>query len=305
MESSAVSKPETFIRGKVRDVYDLDDRLLICTSDRISAYDVILPDPVVDKGKILTAMSLFWFEYLGHVCPHHLISSDMSTFPESFRLRADEFEGRSMLVKKAQRIDFECVVRGYIAGSLWKEYKAQRDANPGQPVKLHGYTFPADLEESQKLPEPIFTPATKADEGHDENVSVAYMEERVGKDATLLLERYSQQLYSEASAYAAEKGIIIADTKFEFGWHNGEIILIDEILSPDSSRFWPADKYEIGRSQESFDKQYVRDWLGTTDWDKTPPAPSLPEDILRNSRARYVEAYHRLVPADKRVLDVS
>ena len=210
-----------------------------------------------------------------------------------------------MLVKKAQRIDFECVIRGYIAGSLWKEYSALQKLHPGQPVELHGYTFPPNMEESQKLPQPIFTPATKADEGHDENVSVAYMAERVGQDTALLLEKYSMQLYMEASDYAAERGIIIADTKFEFGWLNGEIILIDEILSPDSSRFWPADKYTVGKSQESFDKQYVRDWLSTTDWDKTPPAPSLPEDILRNSRARYVEAYHRLVPADKRVLEIS
>jgi phosphoribosylaminoimidazole-succinocarboxamide synthase len=177
--------------------------------------------------------------------------------------------------------------------------------NPGAPVRLHGYLFPPDLRESQRLPEPIFTPATKADTGHDENVSVSYMAERVGKDATLLLQKYSLRLYTDAARYAAERGIVIADTKFEFGWHQGEIILIDEVLSPDSSRFWPADRYEVGRAQESFDKQYVRDWLSGTDWDKTPPAPALPEDVIRNTRAKYVEAYHRLVPAAERVLKIS
>ena len=295
---------KTFTKGKVRDVYDLDDRLLVCTSDRISAYDVILPDPIPDKGKVLTAISLFWFDYLGHVCPHHLISGNVDEFPPELQKYADDMRDRAMLVKKAKRIDFECVVRGYIAGSLWKEYQAALREQPHAQVHLHGYTFPPDLKESEKLPEPIFTPATKADSGHDENVSVEFMAGHVGDDTTLKLKDYSIRLYTEAADYAAGRGIIIADTKFEFGWRDGELILIDEVLSPDSSRFWPADRYETGRSQDSFDKQYVRDWLSGTDWDKTPPAPVLPEDVIRNTRAKYVEAYHRLVPAEKRVLNI-
>jgi phosphoribosylaminoimidazole-succinocarboxamide synthase len=294
-----------FTRGKVRDVYDLGDRLLIATSDRISAYDVILPDPIPDKGKVLTAMSLFWFDLLGHVCPHHLISSRVEDYPAQVQAHAELLRDRSMLVAKAQRIDFECVVRGYIAGSLWKEYTAAQKQNPGQPVKLHGYMFPAGLLESQKLSQPIFTPATKADEGHDENVSVEYMVKHTGQDTAQLLQKYSLQLYSEAAAYAAQRGIIIADTKFEFGWRNGEIILIDEILSPDSSRFWPADTYATGRAQDSFDKQYVRDWLSATEWNKTPPAPALPADVVARTRAKYIEAYHRLVPPGKRMLDLT
>ena len=295
---------KTFTKGKVRDVYDLDDRLLVRTSDRISAYDVILPDPIPDKGKVLTAISLFWFDYLGHVCPHHLISGNVDEFPPELQKYADDMRDRAMLVKKAKRIDFECVVRGYIAGSLWKEYQAALREQPDAQVHLHGYTFPPDLKESEKLPEPIFTPATKADSGHDENVSVEFMAGHVGDDTTLKLKDYSIRLYTEAADYAAGRGIIIADTKFEFGWRDGELILIDEVLSPDSSRFWPADRYETGRSQDSFDKQYVRDWLSGTDWDKTPPAPALPEDVIRNTRAKYVEAYHRLVPAEKRVLNI-
>jgi len=295
---------KTFTKGKVRDVYDLDDRLLVRTSDRISAYDVILPDPIPDKGKVLTAISLFWFDYLGHVCPHHLLSGNVDEFPPELKKYADDMRDRAMLVKKAQRIDFECVVRGYIAGSLWKEYQAALREQPDAQVHLHGYSFPPDLEESEKLPEPIFTPATKADSGHDENVSVEFMAGHVGEDTTRKLRDYSIRLYTEAADYAAGRGIIIADTKFEFGWRDGELILIDEVLSPDSSRFWPADRYETGRSQDSFDKQYVRDWLSGTDWDKTPPAPALPEDVIRNTRAKYVEAYHRLVPAEKRVLNI-
>jgi len=302
MERNTQTELKPFTQGKVRDVFDLGDRLLICTSDRISAYDVILPDPIPDKGKVLTAMSLFWFAQLGRICANHLITGNVDEFPPDVTGDREAWRDRSMLVVKAQRVDFECVVRGYIAGSLWKEYAEARAQNPGVPVELHGYTFPPDLEESQKLSEPIFTPATKADSGHDENVSVAYMAQHAGRDTALLLERYSIQLYTEAARYAAERGILIADTKFEFGWYDGELILIDEVLSPDSSRFWPADAYQIGRSQNSFDKQYVRDWLSGTDWDKTPPAPGLPEDVIKNTRAKYIEAYHRLVPAEKRGL---
>lgn len=304
MEATMIEGLKPFAQGKVRDVYDLGDKLLIATTDRISAYDVVMTEPIPDKGKVLTAMSLFWFDYLKDVCKHHLVTANVDEYPEELRAHADALRDRSMLVVKADRVDFECVVRGYIAGSLWKEYTQALKANPGRPVELHGYSFPPDLKESQQLPEPIFTPATKAESGHDENVSVAYMAEHVGEETAKHLAEYSIRLYSEAAKYAAQRGIIIADTKFEFGWHDGQLIVIDEVLSPDSSRFWPADDYEIGRSQKSFDKQYLRDWLSATDWDKTPPPPSLPEDVIRNTRAKYVEAYHRLVPAEKRVIDL-
>jgi phosphoribosylaminoimidazole-succinocarboxamide synthase len=305
MTEATIDNLTPFTKGKVRDVYDLGDHLLISTSDRISAYDVVLPNPIPDKGKILTAMSLFWFDHLGHICPNHLVSWRVEEYPEAARAHAEQLRDRSMLVVKAQRIDFECVVRGYIAGSLWKEYADAQRQTPGRPVSLHGYTFPAGLRESQKLPQPIFTPATKADSGHDENVSVEYMTGHVGQDTALLLQKYSVQLYNEASVYAAERGIIIADTKFEFGWRQGEIILIDEVLSPDSSRFWPADAYAPGRAQDSYDKQYVRDWLQASGWNKTPPAPSLPADVIARTRAKYVEAYHRLVPPAKRTLHLA
>jgi len=294
-----------FTRGKVRDVYDLDDRLLIVTSDRISAYDVVMNEPIPDKGKLLTAMSLFWFEYLGGLCRHHLITADVDQFPGELRSVAAPWRDRAMLVTKAQRIDFECVVRGYVAGSLWNEYRKALELRPGGPVHLYGYEFPPDLRESEKLPDPIFTPATKADTGHDENVSFEFMARHVGEDTARLLRKLSLAIYSRAAEYAAGRGILIADTKFEFGWKNGEIILIDEVLSPDSSRFWPADQYEPGRSQDSFDKQYLRDYLSGTGWDKTPPPPPLPEEIVRRTRAKYVEAYHRLVPPARRKLDLS
>jgi phosphoribosylaminoimidazole-succinocarboxamide synthase len=305
MTDLATQELKPFTTGKVRDVFDLDDRLLIVTSDRISAYDVVISEPIPDKGKVLTAMSLFWFDYLGHICRHHLISGNVDEFPEELSGHAEAWRDRAMLVTKAHRIDFECVVRGYIAGSLWKEYKQALAEAPGEPVRLHGYVFPPNLRESQKLPKPIFTPATKADSGHDENVSYEYMAQRTGDDTALQLKNLSVRIYTEAAEYAANRGIIIADTKFEFGWENGSLILIDEVLSPDSSRFWPADTYAPGKSQDSFDKQYVRDYLSTQPWDKTPPAPTLPDEIIHNTRAKYIEAYHRLVPADKRVLDIA
>jgi phosphoribosylaminoimidazole-succinocarboxamide synthase len=302
-----VSAPDLkpFVRGKVRDVYDLDDRLLIVTSDRISAYDVVMNEPIPDKGKLLTAMSLFWFDYLQGLCRHHLITGDVDAFPVELRAAAAAWRHRAMLVTKAQRIDFECVVRGYVAGSLWNEYRKARDLRPGEAVSLYGYEFPPDLRESEKLPDPIFTPATKADTGHDENVSFEYMARHVGEDTALQLRTLSLRIYSRAAEYAAGCGILIADTKFEFGWKNGEIILIDEVLSPDSSRFWPAAGYQPGRSQDSFDKQYLRDYLSGTRWDKTPPPPPLPEEIVQRTRAKYVEAYHRLVPAARRTLEIS
>ena len=294
-----------FTRGKVRDVYDLDTRLLIVTSDRISAYDVVMSEPIPDKGKLLTAMSLFWFDFLKGSCRHHLITADVDRFPAELREVAAPWRERAMLVTKAQRIDFECVVRGYVAGSLWQEYRNALRTRPGEPVELHGYVFPPDLKESEKLPEPIFTPATKADTGHDENVSFDYMARHTGADTALMLKKLSLQIYTQAAEYAAGRGILIADTKFEFGWKDGEIILIDEVLSPDSSRFWPADTYEPGRAQDSFDKQYLRDYLASTGWNKTPPPPPLPEEIIRRTRAKYVEAYHRLVPERHRTLDLS
>ena len=291
-----------FTRGKVRDVFDLGDRLLIVTSDRISAYDVVMNEPIPDKGKILTAMSLFWFDLLGGLCRHHLITGNVDEFPEDLRDQAAGWRDRAMLVTKAQRIDFECVVRGYITGSLWSEYRKARELAPGRPVQLYGYEFPPDLKESQKLPEPIFTPATKADTGHDENVSFEFMSRHTGDDTALQLRNLSLRIYTTASEYAAGRGIIIADTKFEFGWKNGEIILIDEVLSPDSSRFWPKDLYQPGRSQDSYDKQYLRDYLSQCQWDKTPPPPALPQEIIQKTRAKYVEAYDRLVPEARRTI---
>jgi len=294
-----------FTRGKVRDVYDLGDRLLIVTSDRISAYDVVMNEPIPDKGKILSAMSLFWFDLLAGLCRHHLITGDVEGFPEEVREQAAGWKDRAMLVTKAQRIDFECVVRGYITGSLWSEYKKARDLAPGRAVQLYGYEFPPDLRESQKLPEPIFTPATKADTGHDENVSYEFMSRHTGDDTARQLRRLSLRIYTTAAEYAAGRGIIIADTKFEFGWKNGEIILIDEVLSPDSSRFWPLEGYQPGRSQDSYDKQYLRDYLTQCQWNKTPPPPPLPEEVILRTRAKYVEAYERLVPEARRTLRLS
>jgi phosphoribosylaminoimidazole-succinocarboxamide synthase len=273
-----------FARGKVRDVYDLDDKLLIVTTDRISAYDYVLPDPIPEKGRVLTAMSLFWFDYLKDVIPHHLISADVDDYPEVAQQYRSQLEGRSMLVRKAERIDIECVVRGYIAGSLWKAYK-QKLAQGSTSVL--GFDFAPNLKESQVFAEPIFTPSTKADDGHDENISFEEMLKVTGVEIGAQLRSVSKELYQRAADYARERGIILADTKFEFGLVDGKLILIDEVLSPDSSRFWPADKYEIGKSQESFDKQYVRDWLSQSDWDKNSEPPHLPAEIIKGTSERY------------------
>ncbi len=273
-----------FARGKVRDVYDLDDKLLIVTTDRISAYDYVLPDPIPEKGRVLTAMSLFWFDYLKDVIPHHLISADVDDYPEVAQQYRSQLEGRSMLVRKAERIDIECVVRGYIAGSLWKAYK-QKLAQGSTSVL--GFDFAPNLKESQVFAEPIFTPSTKADDGHDENISFEEMLKVTGVEIGAQLRSVSKELYQRAADYARERGIILADTKFEFGLVNGKLILIDEVLSPDSSRFWPADKYAVGKSQESFDKQYVRDWLSQSDWDKNSEPPHLPAEIIKGTSERY------------------
>jgi phosphoribosylaminoimidazole-succinocarboxamide synthase len=275
-------------RGKVRDVYSVDDdHLLIVATDRISAFDCVLPTPIARKGEVLTALSRFWFDRLGHVVPHHLVTTEIEEMPETVRRHAESLRGRSMLVKRTEVFPVECVVRGYLVGSGWKDYK--------RTGEVCGHRLPEGLRESDKLPAPIFTPATKAEEGHDENISEARMSEIIGAEVTNALRDISLRLYTEASEYARTRGIIIADTKFEFGRDkDGSIILIDEVLTPDSSRFWPADQYEPGKSQPSFDKQFVRDYLETLDWNKQPPAPSLPPEIAQATTERYLEAYRLL-----------
>ena len=276
-----------FASGKVRDVYDLGDRLLIIATDRISAFDVVMPNGIPGKGKILTEMSLFWFEQTADLVRHHLISADVDEYPAEVQEYRDQLEGRSMLVVKADRVDIECVARGYLTGSGWKDY--------GNTGAVCGIPLPESLEESARLEPPIFTPATKADTGHDENISFEQMCEVVDPDLAGKLKTLTLDIYASARAFAENKDIIIADTKFEFGLLDGEIILIDEILSPDSSRFWDQETYAPGRSQDSFDKQFVRDYLETLDWDKTPPAPELPENIVVNTLAKYREARDRLL----------
>ncbi len=273
--------------GKVRDIFDLGDQLLIVATDRISAYDSILPQPIPGKGIILTQMTLGWYEHFKDVLKTHFVTENVSEFPAPFTGR-DELAGRSMLVTKAERYDVECVVRGYITGSGWKEY--QRDGT------VCGISLPAGLVESQRLPEPIFTPATKADTGHDENITFEKMCEFVPRDVASSLRDMSIDIYVKALTYAGEKGIILADTKFEFGMIGGEIKTIDEMLSPDSSRFWPADEYDAGRGQRSFDKQYIRDYLDEVGWDHNPPPPDLSDEVVRKSFGRYKEAYDRLFP---------
>src|SRR5919206_4378769 len=275
-------------RGKVRDVYEADgEHLLIVATDRISAFDCILPTQIQRKGEVLTALSRFWFARLAPVTPHHLITTDIEEMPAQVQRHAGELRGRSMLVRRTEVFPVECVVRGYLAGSGWKDY--------GRTGEICGHKLPPGLRESDKLPEAIFTPATKAEEGHDENISEARMREIVGADVTAHLRDTALALYRAAETYARARGIIIADTKFEFGRaRDGRIILIDEALTPDSSRFWPARDYEPGHGQPSFDKQYVRDYCETTGWDKTYPGPELPEDVVMRTRAKYVEAFELL-----------
>jgi len=276
-------------RGKVRDVYAVDeDRLLIVATDRVSAFDCVLPTPIARKGEVLTALSRFWFARLAHIVPHHLLTTDIDEMPAAVRGHADELGGRSMLVRRTEVFPVECVVRGYLSGSGWKDY--QRTA------EVCGHKLPAGLRDSEQLTEPIFTPATKAESGHDENISEERMAEIVGGETADFLRDVSLRIYQEASEYARTRGIIIADTKFEFGRdRDGRIILIDEVLTPDSSRFWPADSYQAGKSQPSFDKQYVRDYLEGLDWNKQPPAPELPPEVAQATTARYLEAYELLV----------
>ena len=278
---------ELYASGKVRDVYRLDnDRLLFVATDRISAFDYVLATGIPQKGRVLTQISLFWFEFLRDVVANHLITADVERFPEPVRRYADQLRGRSMLVMRADMAPVECVVRGYISGSAWKEYKTTG--------RVCGIELPKGLRESDRLPEPIFTPATKATTGHDENITFDEMKRLAGSELSTQLRDLSLAIYEKAAKYALEKGIIIADTKFEFGTTAKGITLADEVLTPDSSRFWPADKYEPGRAQDSFDKQYVRDYLEEIRWNKQPPAPALPSAVARQTSEKYLEAYHRL-----------
>jgi len=273
--------------GKVRDVYRLDDRhLLFVATDRISAFDYVLATGIPHKGRVLTQVSLFWFEFLREVVPNHLVTADVQSYPASLRRYADQLRGRSMLVMRAEMVPVECVVRGYISGSAWKEYKATG--------KVCGIELPTGLKESDKLPEPIFTPSTKATTGHDENISFEEMVRVVGRERSEKLRDVTLKIYTKAADYARTRGIIIADTKFEFGITSKGITLADEVLTPDSSRFWPADKYQPGRAQDSYDKQYVRDYLEEIRWNKQPPAPALPPEVARKTSEKYLEAYRQL-----------
>ena len=282
---------ELLHRGKVRDMYAIpghDDKLLMVATDRISAYDVVMDDPVPGKGKVLTNISLFWFDLLGDIVANHLITARIDEYPEICRQYRDQLEGRSMLVRKTKVQPIECIVRGYLSGSFWAAYK--------QNTTVCGFELPAGLAESDKLPQPLFTPSTKADQGlHDENISLARMHEIVGNEMAEKMAVISLTLYEKAAAYALGKGIIIADTKFEMGMVDGELILIDEVLTPDSSRFWPLDTYSPGKGQPSFDKQFLRDYLSSLDWNKQPPPPQLPSEILEKTRVRYLEAEQRLL----------
>ncbi|MFH0731910.1 MAG: phosphoribosylaminoimidazolesuccinocarboxamide synthase [Candidatus Omnitrophota bacterium] len=274
-----------FKKGKVRDVYQLGKNLLIVATDRISAFDVIMPNGIPDKGKILTAISNFWFNFSKGIIKNHIISTDfddITSANEGLEKYKGQLEGRTVLVKKTQSLPVECVVRGYLSGSGWKEYKASGS--------ICGIKLPKGLKESDKLPEPIFTPSTKADSGHDENITQNKAADIVGKDVFDFLKKKSIEIYAKTSQYALTKGIIIADTKFEFGKIADEIIIIDEMLTPDSSRFWPKDGYSPGKPQSSFDKQFVRDYLETLDWDKTPPGPKLPEEIIKKTQQKYYQA---------------
>lgn len=278
-------------RGKVRDLYDLDDRLLIISTDRISAFDYVLPNGIPYKGRVLTALSEFWFDFTSSIVDNHLIATDTASYPDNVRTYADSIEGRSMLVHKANRIDVECVVRGYIAGSAWAEYK--KDGT------VCGARLPEGLQESDRLSELIFTPATKAEYGeHDENISIAQMEGIIGKDLAERVMQTSVALFEAASERAEAVGLILCDTKFEFGLLGEKLILIDEVFTPDSSRFWPKDEYEPGRSQRSFDKQYVRDYLNEIGWNKQPPVPDLPEEVVEKTSEKYLDVYRMIVGKD-------
>lgn len=275
-------------RGKVRDLYELEDELLIISTDRLSAFDVVLPNGIPDKGRVLTGLSKFWFNYTEDVVENHLITTEVADYPEALHVDAEVLTGRSMLVRKAERIDVECVVRGYLAGSGWASYQ--------KTGEICGQKLPAGLRESERLPELLFTPTTKAEQGeHDEPISIEQMRDEVGSELTDRLIDASFALFNAASQHAENAGIILCDTKFEFGQRNGDLILIDEVFTPDSSRFWPADLYEPGKPQQSFDKQFVRDYLSEIGWDKQPPAPELPAEVIAKTSEKYREAYRLIV----------
>ncbi|UCE64894.1 MAG: phosphoribosylaminoimidazolesuccinocarboxamide synthase [Candidatus Zixiibacteriota bacterium] len=295
---SDISEYPLMREGKVRDVYDLGDSLLFVTTDRISAFDWLLPNGIPGKGIILNKMSLFWFFMMRDIIPDHLLTGDFKSFPEELK-KYEYLDGRSMIVKKAQRIDIECVARWYLVGSGYRDYRKAVELSPGEPViDLYGYELPSDFKLAEKLPFPIFTPATKEDDGHDINISYNRMAEKVGDDLASRLRDITLAIYSKASEYAFLRGIIIADTKFEFGYINDELTLIDEILSPDSSRFWPVESYSVGSNPPSFDKQFIRDFLETTGWDKNSPPPELPPDIVQKTMEKYKQAHKILTGSD-------
>ncbi|WP_124054680.1 phosphoribosylaminoimidazolesuccinocarboxamide synthase [Arcanobacterium ihumii] len=286
MKHSPVSEVPLLSQGKVRDLYDLGDNLLIVVTDRVSAFDVVFDEAIPDKGCILNSISAFWFKKLEHIIPNHMISVDPTEYPEPFSDYAEELARRSMLVRKLDMVNAECIVRGYLEGSALKSY--QKDGT------INGIQMPAGLKQGDALPEPIFTPSTKEENGHDINISVAELRNVVGTETAEALESASLQLFTEASDYARERGILLADTKFEFGYLDGVLTLGDEAFTPDSSRFWAAESWEPGHAQASFDKQFLREWLETLDWDKTPPAPALPQDVVSNTATRYRDAFERL-----------
>ena len=278
-------------RGKVRDIYDLGDTLLMVATDRISAFDVVMPDPIPEKGKILTQISLFWFKIMESLLPNHVISSNVDNYPDICKPYSEILRGRSMLVKKAKPLPIECIVRGYISGSGWSDYLASG--------RICGIKLPENLKESDKLPEPIFTPSTKAETGlHDININFDEAIRKIGRDLADHVRTLSLEIYSKGAELAYKKGIIIADTKFEFGLFEDDLILIDEVMTPDSSRFWPKSSYEPGGTQKSFDKQYLRDYLISINWNKTPPAPSLPKDVIANTQKKYLEAFNWLTESN-------
>lgn len=284
-ETDFIDKP-LLARGKVRDLFDLGQSLLIVVTDRVSAFDVVFNELIPQKGIVLNSIAAFWFEKTRSIIDNHMISTDPLTYPDGLDRYADELAGRSMLVRKIDMLPVECIVRGYLEGSALKEYR--------EIQSISGIPMPAGLRQADRLPEPIFTPSTKADSGHDENISFDQLVSIIGSDLAEQLRSVSLQLYRDAAAYAESKGIILADTKFEFGLSNGQLIVADEMFTPDSSRFWELDDYQPGRSQKSFDKQYLREWLETLDWDKNPPPPALPESVIQATAAKYLEAYERL-----------
>jgi phosphoribosylaminoimidazole-succinocarboxamide synthase len=277
---------ELVARGKVRDIYAAGDFLVIVASDRLSAFDYVLPTPIRDKGRVLTALTVFWLDQLRDIVPNHFVSANVGDFPREFHAYRDQLEGRSMLVHRARMIDVECVARGYVSGSCWKDYR--RDG------RVCGIQLPAGLRQSEQLPEPIFTPASKAQSGHDENITFETVAQRIGADLAGKLRDLTLAIYEHAAQYAATRGIIIADTKFEFGFVRDQLVLADEVLTPDSSRFWPRESYQPGGAQPSFDKQYVRDYLESIHWNKQPPAPALPPDVMERTAEKYREAYRVL-----------